>query len=92
MSQVATTRKLVLADERVKVTAHFREQGSILQGTKEGICEGFDIELRIESEEPREEIAALMRIAHRMCFTEAALAGPVELKMLNLLNGEEIAV
>jgi hypothetical protein len=44
MSQVATKKKLVLRDERVKVTAHFRESGSVLRGTKEGSCEGFKYE------------------------------------------------
>ena len=88
MSQVATTKKLVLRDERVKVNAHFREQGSILQGTKEGFCEGFEIQLLIESDESPKEIAEMMRIAHRMCFTEAALGSPVDITTINILNGE----
>jgi hypothetical protein len=88
VSQVATTKKLVLRDERVKVSAHFREQGSILQGTKEGFCEGFEIQLLIESDESPQEIAELARIAHRMCFTEAALGSSVAITTINILNGE----
>ncbi|NIN67664.1 MAG: hypothetical protein GTO63_23770, partial [Anaerolineae bacterium] len=61
-----------MRDERVKVVAHFRESGSVLGGTAQGICEGFDIQLSIESDAPAEEITELMRLAHRMCFTEDA--------------------
>ena len=70
------------------VNAHFREQGSILQGTKEGFCEGFEIKLLIESDESPQEIAELMRISHRMCFTEAALGSPVDITTINMLNGK----
>ncbi len=92
MSQVAAKKKLVLRDERVKVTAHFQEQGSVLRGTSEGRCEGFDIELSIESDEPVEEMAELIRLSHRMCFTEAALAKEVRLSSQHNLNGQSIEV
>jgi uncharacterized OsmC-like protein len=92
VSQVAAKKKLALDDERVKVTAHFREQGSVLQGTKEGSCQGFDIQLSIESPAPAEEIAELIRLAHRMCFTEDALSGQVKLITRHLLNGEFLPV
>jgi organic hydroperoxide reductase OsmC/OhrA len=92
VSQVATKKKLVLRDERVKVTAHFRESGSVLRGTKEGSCKGFDIELAIESDEATEEIAELIRLAHRMCFTEDALSGTVKLTATHRLNGRPIEV
>ena len=92
MSQVATKKKLVLLDERVRVTAYFREQGSVLQGTKEGRCDGFEIEMVIETEEPAEAIADLIRLAHRMCFTEDALSQEVALTMKHVLNGKPIEV
>lgn len=92
MSQVAAKKKLKLRDERAKVIAHFREQGSVLQGTAEGFCEGFEIELHIDSDEPAAEIAELIRLAHRMCFTEVALAGPVKLVQRHRLNGQPFEV
>jgi organic hydroperoxide reductase OsmC/OhrA len=92
VSQVAAKKKLVLQAERVKVIARFQEQGSVLQGTAEGWCNGFEIELRLESAEPAEEIAGLIRLAHRMCFTEAALTGRVELTQRHLLNGQPLIV
>ena len=92
MSQVAAKKKLALQDERVKVIARFQEQGSVLQGTAEGWCNGFEIELRLESVAPAEEIAELVRLAHRMCFTEAALTGQVELTQRHLLNGQPLTL
>jgi organic hydroperoxide reductase OsmC/OhrA len=90
VSQVATKKKLVLRDERVKVTAHFRESGSVLDGTKAGSCQGFEIELSIESDAAPEDVAELIRLAHRMCFTEDALSGVVELTKTHRLNGRPI--
>ena len=92
MSQVATKKQLALRDERVKVVAHFRESGSVLAGPAQGVCEGFDIQLSIESDAPVEEIAELMRLAHRTCFTEHALSGQVKLTTKHLLNGEAIEI
>jgi organic hydroperoxide reductase OsmC/OhrA len=92
VSQVAAKKQLALRDERVKVVAHFRESGSVLAGTAQGVCEGFDIQLSIESDAPVEEIAELMRLAHRTCFTEHALSGQVKLTTKHLLNGEAIEI
>jgi organic hydroperoxide reductase OsmC/OhrA len=90
VSQVATKKRLALREERVAVSARFSEQGSVLRGTREGRCEGFHIELAIESDEPAEELAELVRLAHRMCFTEAALAAAVEITTADLVNGRPI--
>jgi organic hydroperoxide reductase OsmC/OhrA len=92
VSQVAAKKKLVLEQKRVKVVARFHEQGSVLRGTREAGCEGFDVEISLESHEPAEEIAELMRLAHRMCFTEAALTGEVKLATRHLLNGIPLSV
>ncbi len=90
LSQVAAKRKLALDDARVKVTAHFHEQGSVLKGTHTGRCDGFHIELAIDSTETAEEIGALARLSHQMCFTEDALAREVKLTTTQLLNGKPI--
>ena len=87
MSQVAAKKKLILRNERVKVVAYFREQGSVLQGTSTGACERFEVELSIDSDESETDIAELIRLSHRMCFTESALTEKVALKHLDRLNG-----
>ena len=92
MSQVAAKKRLVLQDERVKVTARFREQGSVLRGDAAGFCEGFNIEMRLKSDELSAEIAQLVRIARQMCFTEVALTNPVDVTVNQWLNGEPLQV
>jgi organic hydroperoxide reductase OsmC/OhrA len=88
VSQVAAKKKLTLRDERVKVMAHFRESGSVLAGTKSGQCDGFDIQVSIESDAAAEDIAGLIRLAHHMCFTEDALSGQTKVTTSHFLNGQ----
>ena len=86
MSQVATTKKLNIQEERIKVTGQFREFGSILQGTKEGECLGFHIELSLHSDESEEAIAQLVQLSRRICFTEAALTDETPVTFSHELN------
>ena len=90
ISQVAKKRKLTIKDERVKVTAHFHEQGSVLRGDAEGFCDAFEIEIMIESDEAPEAIAELVRLSHAMCFTEKALSGSTPISAIATLNGKPI--
>ena len=92
MSQVAAKKRLILRNERVKVIAHFREEGSVLAGTQNGICEDFLIELSIDGDMPQEEIAMLIRLAHRMCFTESALSNVVKVTSSHVFNGQPLEV
>ncbi len=65
----------------------------MLAGSAEGRCDGFEIELSLESDEDPEKIAGLIRLAHQMCFTEDALGGGrVRLTRVHRLNGKEIQV
>jgi uncharacterized OsmC-like protein len=90
VSQVAAKKKLTLIDERVMVIAHFREEGAVLAGTQQGFCEDFDIELSVSGELPAEEITKLIRLAHRMCFTESALSNVVKITSRHFYNGKVI--
>ena len=92
MSQVAAKKKLTLKNSHVRVTALFFEEGSVLGGNQEGRCEGFHIELIIDSDESPNEIAHLMHLAHRMCFTESVLVNKVTIVTSHILNGEELDI
>ena len=92
MSQVAAKKKLALQNESVKVTARFLEEGSVLQGTQDGTCQGFSIQLSIDGDEAVEEIVALVRLAHQMCFTEDALTHVVNVEASHLYNGQRFEV
>jgi hypothetical protein len=90
VSQVATRKKLSIRNERVNVIGHFHEQGSVLAGTAAGFCDGFEVMIEIESEQPPEVIAGLVRLARQMCFTEQALTGQTPVKVTSRLNGKDM--
>jgi uncharacterized OsmC-like protein len=87
VSQVATKRKLSIRNERVKVTGHFHEQGSVLRGDAEGFCDGFEIEISLDTDEAPQEITTLINLARRMCFTEKALTGVTGIRLSQKING-----
>jgi len=90
VSQVAAKRKISLRNERVKVIGRFHEQGSVLRGDAEGFCDGFEVEIQVESEEAPEKIADLIRLARQMCFTEKALAGSTPIDVRQTLNQQPL--
>lgn len=90
MSQVATVKKLDVTNARVKVTAYFREEGSVYRGTKDGECERFHIEFSIDSEENLVNIAELIRLGRQMCFTDDALTKAVAVTTDHLVNGQPL--
>ena len=63
----------------------------MLRGDAEGFCDGFDVEISVESDEPNEKISELIRLARKMCFTEKALAGSMPIVVRQTINGQEIA-
>ncbi len=85
-------RKLAVRDERVKVLARFREEGSVLRGDKHGMVESFEIQLSLDSDLPQQEIIEMMRLAHRMCFTEDTLSKEVKPVYQHFLNGQPIDI
>ena len=62
----------------------------MLRGDAEGFCDGFEVEISIESDEPTEKIAELIRVARQMCFTEKALTGSVPVAVRQTINGQEL--
>jgi hypothetical protein len=63
-----------------------------LGGTQKGLCEDFSIELSIDGDVPQEEITVLIRLAHRMCFTESALLNVVKIRSTHVFNGQVLEV
>ena len=69
------------------VTARFHEHGSVLRGDAEGFCDGFEVEIQLDSSEPATELEILITLARRMCFTEKALTGSIPVSVTQTLNG-----
>jgi organic hydroperoxide reductase OsmC/OhrA len=67
-------------------------EGSVLKETLAGKCKGFQINLFVDSEESEDDLRKLIRIAHNSCFLENALVNPVNVELMNYINGNEVEV
>lgn len=59
----------------------------MLRGDAEGFCDGFEIEISIDTEEAMDEISTLIRLARQLCFTEKALTGSTAVTFVQKING-----
>lgn len=92
MSQVAAKKRIIISNEHVIVKGHFHEQGSVLRGDAEGFCDGFEVEISLDSKESDAAIAELIMLARKMCFTEKALMGNTPITVTQSLNGKMLEV
>jgi organic hydroperoxide reductase OsmC/OhrA len=79
--------KVSVSKARVRVSMRNKQEGSVLQGTVKASCLGIEAQLELESDEPRERVAAMIRNAENGCFTMQALLEPVHLSTTVTLNG-----
>jgi len=75
----------------VRVVMRNKQEGSVLQGTVQAACLGFESHLEVESDEPPERVAALVRQAENGCYTLQALVNPVPFERTVTLNGAPLA-
>jgi hypothetical protein len=84
---VARTLKVEYANPKIKVTAQYAREGSILAGTIRSWCDSIKTELDLESEEPAERVAQLVRMAEASCFTLGTVRGATPTELVVTLNG-----
>jgi hypothetical protein len=79
--------KVVVNGMRMKVTARYRVDGSVLNDTIQGRMVGAETTLEIDSRDPPERVARVVRNAERGCFVLQALQNTVPVTGRTLLNG-----
>ncbi len=84
--------KIPVRKARVHVRMRNKQEGSVLQGTVRASCLGVETQLELESDEPPERVAALVRTAENGCFTLQALLAPVSVARAVTLNGAPLPV
>ena len=84
--------KLELKNVRLDQTTRFYRAGSVLAGTIKSGSLGLEVSIDVESDEPTERIAELIRVAKASCFTHGAIAEPVSVEARVRLNGEPLEV
>jgi organic hydroperoxide reductase OsmC/OhrA len=82
--------KIEVKKARVHVTMRNKTEGSVLQGSVQATCLGFETQLELESDEPPERIQQLLRNAEHGCFTLQALQAPVTFERTATLNGQPL--
>jgi organic hydroperoxide reductase OsmC/OhrA len=75
----------------MRVSARFRVTGAVLNDTVEGEMLGADTTLELESPDPPERVAKVIRNAERGCFVRQALVKPVSVNGKTLLNGRPLS-
>ncbi len=79
--------KVKIDKARMHVTAHVRQEGSVLQQTIRGSWPGIETRLELESNEPPERLAGVIRNAENGCFVLQALLNPVLVERSVFVNG-----
>ena len=82
--------KLALKNVRVDQTTRFYREGSVLGGTIKSGSLGVAVDIDVESDEPAERIAELVRVAKASCFTHGAIVEPVTVETRLRLNGQPL--
>jgi hypothetical protein len=72
---------------RVSVKAKFKSEGSVLAETVRATSPGFQTRLEIESGEPVDKIAAVVRNAENGCYVLQTILQPVPVERSFTLNG-----
>lgn len=89
---VARTLKVSYSNPRIRVTAQYARDGSIIAGTIRSWCESIRTELDLDSDEPAERVAQLIRLAEASCFTLGTVSGSIPTELVATVNGQPIEV
>jgi len=79
--------KTKIGKARVFVKAKFKSEGSVLAETVQARGLGFETRLELESEEPPERVAAVVRNAENGCYVMQTILHPVPVERKFSLNG-----
>ena len=72
---------------KVFVKARFKSEGSVLRQTIEAVGLGFETRCELESSEPAEKVAAVVRNAENGCYVMQTILKPTSVERQFTLNG-----
>ena len=73
---------------KVFVKARFKNEGSVLRETVQAVGLGFEIRSELQSSEPAEKVAAVVRNAEKGCYIMQTLLQPTPVERKFSLNGQ----
>jgi hypothetical protein len=86
--QVARALHIEPKNVCIKVTARYHREGSVLAGNAHTMCDSIKTVLSLDSDEPPERVAQLIKMAEATCFTLAALRNPAPVALEATVNGQ----
>jgi len=86
--QVARALHIEPKNVRITVTARYYRAGSVLAGNAKTVCDSIKTELALDSDEPPERVAQLVKMAEATCFTLGALRNPAPVELEATVNGQ----
>ena len=75
---------------RMHVIARYKVEGSVLNDTVQAEMVGVQTRLELESPEPADKVARLVRNAEKGCFVMQGLLKPVPITGVTILNGKAL--
>jgi len=79
--------KIKIDKARVFVKARFKSEGSVLAETVQARGLGFETRVELESQEPADRVAAVVRNAENGCYVLQSILQPVTVERKFALNG-----
>jgi len=79
--------KIKIDKARVFVKARFKSEGSVLAETVQARGLGFETRVELESQEPADRVAAVVRNAENGCYVLQSILHPVPVERKFALNG-----
>jgi hypothetical protein len=73
---------------KVRVTARFKNEGSVLRETVQAEGLGFEARCELISNEPPEKVAKVVRNAEKGCYVMQTILKPTPVERQFTLNGE----
>jgi len=80
--------KTPITKAKVFVKARFKSEGSVLRETVQAVGLGFETRCELESEEPAEKVAAVVRTAENGCYVMQTILQPTPVERQFILNGD----
>ncbi len=90
--QVARGLHIEYRNAKIRVHGLYSREGSILAGDIESFADSLRTEVSLESDEPPDRVAHLVKMAEASCFTIAALRKPTPVEIELTVNGERLAL
>lgn len=86
--QVARALDIEPKNVHITITARYSREGAVIAGNARTRCDAIKTELSLDSNEPPERVAQLIKMAEATCFTLTALRHPSPVALEAMVNGQ----